>query len=124
MAKVLDCGHANDFEGSGVGCRDARGRSLCRACALENERAALKEDPTFFAYVRRDDRGEIAGIATWLGAELGERIGPVTTSRANIARKLQTFRVRDIFGATWACRHWPDAGDYVRMTRVRGARVA
>ena len=52
-------------------------------------------------------------VSTWTGDFVGNPIGYVTKSRT-----LWTWRIRDVHGQVWACRHWPSAGDYVRCRKV------
>lgn len=115
--ETLSCGHENDW--SAMACAlDANHARICKACANANELAGLRAHPKGFGYLSADSKT----ITDWGGMELARVVGPIAKSQVGYsATHLWTFRARMATGEEFACRHWPNAGDYVRLTRVKGS---
>lgn len=116
MSKQLDCGHADDWNGSGCQ-RD--GKSLCKLCgdaaALADFLASSEKQ---FGYVSSD----LQRVTSWGGGVLAR-----ITGRGSV-RKLytpsggfyesQSIRAIDALGREWKGRG-PGAGMYVRLSLVK-----
>ena len=116
MGEILDCGHprpvlpAGHVSGTGVATDSQTEATQCHACALERERALLRDPNTlaFTAYVASDSQT----ITAWPGGELAK----VVDSR-RLARRLSPFGTGDVYyylartedGREWYGRN-PGAG--------------
>lgn len=54
-------------------------------------------------------------ITTWTGDFVATPLYPM---RVDSRSKCVVWKVRDVHGQVWQCRHWPSAGDYVRMRKL------
>lgn len=121
---TLGCGHPNDW-GHGFGAYDLLGKSFCKACLTERELLEMKCARNHMSYLSADsktltDWGSGA-IATVIGAPVKHKSRRYSQGSV-FSVEMWTFRARDRNGQDWACRHWPSAGNYVRMRRLENAR--
>ena len=114
--EMLDCGHMSTPNGFAAGWAtkpdDTR---ICYECAANEDRARVRALDDLFAYVQL--RAKTCGsqriaIITWPGIELG--LGHMGPPRHVLGGRVQ-FVEATIEGVHMHGRHYPDAGDYVRL---------
>lgn len=116
-AFICDCGHWSTPDGLAAGY--ARGqdddKTMCYQCAanvdLEYARTMTPADPPLFAYVKPLS-GQVVAITTWPGLVIGRGYATPVTHGLGGPRQyvVATIGERKFHG-----RHYPDAGDYVRL---------
>lgn len=125
QTRKLTCGHAptepTSFHSNGVPmttgyARTEDDRTLCYACADDEQRAELLTRSDVFAYLSSDRKR----VTTWTGGTLG------TVTRYTVsAGRWSTFgivhrcyvRVTDVHGQSWYGSGPVENGDYVRLHR-------
>ena len=120
----LDCGHRAEpthlgFD-TGYATEADTGRKVCYSCAADVDRAyaasMTKDSAPLCAYVQ-DQGGSRIDVVTWPGIKLGWgfKTGPQYDSFGN---RVQYVRVT-IDGRGFYGRHYPDAGDYIRLRPLK-----
>ncbi|GAA1895155.1 hypothetical protein [Streptantibioticus ferralitis] len=112
---VLDCGHPPTPKGIGTGRAIYRGRSMCYACADEQQREDIKKADAFAAYVTPDH----VALTTWSGGELAK----ITSYkvRDHIAPGGRPYRMQYVWATTPDGTRWHGRGttahDLIAMHR-------
>jgi hypothetical protein len=121
LVTECDCGHTVTAEGIGTGYATdpITDRRICYDCAAQVDREYAKtmkpSDPPLFAYIRKapvypsDTRIE---ITNWPGRKLG--YGYMGPRQDVLGGPMQSVSAI-IEGREFHGRHYPDAGDYVRL---------
>lgn len=92
---------------------------------LEVEAFKAESPARYFAYHAPARLSELRStevatrIVTWMGDDLGRITSRGAVYRSNFGDRRQAFRMHAINGATYSGVAYLDAGDYVRLRRVK-----
>lgn len=114
----LSCGHMSTptqiWPGYAVTSDD---RHICANCAADLDREQVTNGGELFAYVGKDmnfvNLSRRIDIITWAGVKLGTGIASRET-RDGLGNKVR-YVTAEIAGTSMYGRHYPDAGDYIRL---------
>lgn len=114
----LDCGHMSTPTSVWTGYATRYdGAKVCGNCAADDDRANVRAGGILFAYVGTDgihvNLGRRMDIITWAGVKLGTAVASHVTTDG-LGNKVR-YVTAVIEGVHMFGRHYPDAGDYIRL---------
>lgn len=116
--ELLDCNHMSTPTQIWPGYATTQDeRRICANCAADMEREDVKAGKDLFAYVGKDlnfvNLSRRVDITTWAGVKLGSGIAS-REERDALGNKIR-YVTATIEGVRMYGRHYPDAGDYIRL---------